>query len=95
MSELRDFVADLMERKGAVVEAIEPGGLEVLAPEAVQEATGCPELARLAFAGERRPARSRSASKANRRGRVAARRIRSCAAFYETGATLLLPCLLA
>jgi hypothetical protein len=55
MSELRDFVADLMERKGAVVEAIEPGGLEVLAPEAVQKATGWPELARLAFAGERRP----------------------------------------
>src|ERR1700721_1135460 len=32
MGALRDFVADLMEREGAAVEALEPDGLEVIAP---------------------------------------------------------------
>jgi hypothetical protein len=53
MSELGDFVADLLERKGAAVEPFDPDGLEVLAPAAVREAMGWPELARLSFAGER------------------------------------------
>ncbi len=53
MSELRDFVAELMESKGAVVEALDPDGLEVLAPAPLQKAMGWPELARLGFGTER------------------------------------------
>jgi hypothetical protein len=53
MSELRDFVADLLERKGAAVEALDPDGLEVLAPAPLQKAMGWPELARLGFGTER------------------------------------------
>jgi hypothetical protein len=53
MSELRDFVGDLMEVEGAVVEAFDPDGLEVLAPPPLQKAMGWPELARLSFGGER------------------------------------------
>jgi hypothetical protein len=53
MSELRDFVAELMESKGAVVEALDPDGLEVLAPAPLQKAMGWPELARLGFGNER------------------------------------------
>ena len=49
MSELRDFVADLLEWKGAAVEAREPEGLEVLAPAPLQEAMGWPELAQREF----------------------------------------------
>jgi hypothetical protein len=52
MSELRDLVADLLERRGAAIESIEPDGLQVLAPAAVQRTMGWPELARLSFAGE-------------------------------------------
>jgi hypothetical protein len=55
MSELRDFVADLLERKGAAIEALDPDGLQVLAPAAVHRAMGWPELARLGFSGERLP----------------------------------------
>ena len=46
---LREFVADLLESEGAVVEAVEPDGLEVMAPEALRAAWGWPELARLDF----------------------------------------------
>jgi hypothetical protein len=53
MSELRDFVADLLECKGAAVEALDPDGLEVLAPAPLQKAMGWPELARLGFGTER------------------------------------------
>ena len=53
MSELRDFVAELMESKGAVVEALDPDGLEVLVPAPLQKAMGWPELARLGFGTER------------------------------------------
>src|SRR5436190_22573450 len=49
MAALRDFVADLLENEGAVVEPVEPDGLEVLAPEATRAAMGWPELARLCF----------------------------------------------
>ena len=55
MSELRDFVADLMERKGAAIEALDPDGLQVLAPADVQQTMGWPELARLGFGTERAP----------------------------------------
>jgi hypothetical protein len=53
MSELRDFVADLLESKGAVIEALDPEALEVLAPAPMQKAMGWPELARLGFGTER------------------------------------------
>lgn len=53
MSDLRDFVADLLERKGAAVEALDADGLEVLAPAPLQKAMGWPELARLGFGAER------------------------------------------
>jgi hypothetical protein len=54
MGELRDFVAEMLERQGAAVAPLEPDGLEVLAPDPVREAMGWPELARLGF-GTRRP----------------------------------------
>jgi hypothetical protein len=54
MTELCEFVAEVLERRGAAVEAVEPDGLEVLAPEAVRKALAWPELARLGF-GARRP----------------------------------------
>lgn len=53
MAELRDFVAEVLERRGAAVEAIEPDGLEALAPEPVRTALGWPELARLGFGAQR------------------------------------------
>ncbi len=49
MSMLREFVADLLESEGAVVEAVEPDGLEVMAPERLRAAWGWPELAHLGF----------------------------------------------
>jgi hypothetical protein len=49
MTELRSFIADLLERKGAVVEAVDPDGLDVLAPAPVRKAMSWPELARLGF----------------------------------------------
>ena len=55
MSELREFVAELLERKGAAVEATGADMLDVLVPRPVQEAMGWPELSKLAFGAERRP----------------------------------------
>jgi hypothetical protein len=49
MGELRDFVAGVLERRGAAVEPVEADGLEVLAPEPLRRAMGWPELARLRF----------------------------------------------
>jgi len=49
MSELRDFVADLMERHGAAVEMLEGDRLQVLASLPLQAALGWPELAQLSF----------------------------------------------
>jgi hypothetical protein len=53
MGELRDFVAEVLERRGAAVEVMEPDGLEVLAPEPLRKALGWPELARLGFGAQR------------------------------------------
>jgi hypothetical protein len=53
MSELRDFVAELLERKGAAIEVVDPDALEVLAPAGLQKAMGWPELTRLGFGTER------------------------------------------
>ena len=49
MGALREFVADLLESEGAVVEPVEPDGLEVLAPEPLRAAMGWPEFAQLGF----------------------------------------------
>ena len=57
MSELRDFVATVLERRGAVCEAVEPDGLEVLAPAPLRGTLGWPEFARLGF-GAQRPAQA-------------------------------------
>jgi hypothetical protein len=57
MGELRDFVAELLERRGAAVETLQADGLEVLAPQALREALGWPELAQLSF-GAQRPAQA-------------------------------------
>src|ERR1039458_5639964 len=59
MTALRDFVADLMERQGAAVEALEPDGLAVIAPREIRAAFGWPELARLGFGAELPPAAQR------------------------------------
>ncbi|WP_158047807.1 hypothetical protein [Skermanella pratensis] len=55
MGELQRFVADLLEETGAVVEPVEPEGLDVLAPPEVQRTLDVPEAARLGFAGELPP----------------------------------------
>jgi hypothetical protein len=49
---LADLTARFLEREGAVVERIEPLGLEVLAPAAVQAALRLPELGRIGFGAE-------------------------------------------
>ena len=46
---MQGFVASLLRHEGALVEAIEPEGLEVLAPPPVQQALGLSELSRLGF----------------------------------------------
>ncbi len=56
MSErLRNFAADLLEHSGAVIERIEPNGLEVLSPPEVRKVLPLPELARLGFSPELPP----------------------------------------
>jgi hypothetical protein len=55
MGALREFVADLLDGEGAVVEPVEPDGLDVLAPEALRTALGWPELARLGFGAQLPP----------------------------------------
>jgi hypothetical protein len=46
---MRGFVADLLRHEDALVEPIEPEGLEVLTPAGVQRALGVGELSRLGF----------------------------------------------
>jgi predicted RNA-binding Zn-ribbon protein involved in translation (DUF1610 family) len=52
LNPLQQFVAELLEQEGAVVEPIEPEGLEVLAPAPLQQALRLSELARLGFGAE-------------------------------------------
>ena len=52
MNQLQRFFTKLLEASGAAVEAIDPEGLEVLAPPPVQQALGLPEWARLGFGAE-------------------------------------------
>jgi hypothetical protein len=53
MNELQQFVADLLERNGAAVEASDTEELAVLSPPSVQTSLGLPELARLGFGADR------------------------------------------
>jgi hypothetical protein len=52
MGALRDFVSEVLEMEGSAVEAVEPDGLEVLAPGPLRTAMGWPELIRLGFGAE-------------------------------------------
>ena len=52
MGALRDFVSDVLEMEGSAVEAVEPDGLEVLAPESLRTTMGWPELVRLGFGAQ-------------------------------------------
>jgi len=56
---MQSFVATLLRQQGALVEPIEPEGLEVLAPAPVQQALGVAELSRLGFGGTLPPAAQR------------------------------------
>ena len=53
--QFRDFAARLLAYEGALVEQIEPEGLEVLAPAPVAQVLHLPELARLGFGTELPP----------------------------------------
>jgi hypothetical protein len=55
MGALRDFVSEVLEMEGSAVEAVEPDGLEVLAPEKLRTVMGWPELVRLGFGAELPP----------------------------------------
>jgi hypothetical protein len=55
MGAFRDFVADLLDGEGAIVEPVEPDGLDVLVPEPLRAAMGWPELARLGFGAQLPP----------------------------------------
>ena len=46
---MQDFAADLLTQEGALVEAIEPEGLEVLALSPVRQALELTELCRIGF----------------------------------------------
>ena len=56
---MQGFVAALLRHKGALVETIDPEGLEVLAPPSVQHTLGIGELARLGFGTTLPPAAHR------------------------------------
>jgi hypothetical protein len=53
MGELRDFAAEILECRGAAIEAMEPDALEVIAPQPVRDVMGWPELALLSFGSQR------------------------------------------
>jgi hypothetical protein len=57
--QMLSFVATLLRHEGALVEAIDPEGLEVLAPPAVQHALGIGELVSLGFGTTLPPAAQR------------------------------------
>ena len=46
---MQRFVAELLTAEGALVEPIEPEGLEAVVPPSLQRALGVPELCRLGF----------------------------------------------
>ena len=56
---MQGFVASLLRHEGALVETIEPEGLEVLAPSPVRHALGIGELSRLGFGAALPPSAQR------------------------------------
>ncbi len=68
---MQGFVADLLRHEGALVEAVEPEGLEVLAPPPVQRALGLGELSRLGFGGTLPPGAQRVGLEGDWLGRFA------------------------
>ena len=54
-SRYRDFVARLLEHEGALVEPLDPEGLEAMLPASVQHTLQVPELVRLGFGAELPP----------------------------------------
>ena len=44
----RNFAARLLEHEGALVESLDPQGLEAMLPENLQQVIGAPEFLRLA-----------------------------------------------
>jgi len=68
---MQGFVADLLRHEGALVEAVEPEGLEVLAPPPVQQALGLGELSRLGFGGTLPPGAQRVGLEGDWLGRFA------------------------
>ena len=68
---MQGFVADLLRHEGALVEAIEPEGLEVIAPPPVQQALGLGELSRLGFGGALPPGAQRMGLEGDWLGRFA------------------------
>ena len=52
MNQLQQFFATILEKSGAVVDVLDPEGLEVLVPPAMQQALRLPEWARLGFGAE-------------------------------------------
>ena len=55
MTALRSFVADLLSHEGSMVELVEPDGLDVIAPDALRERYGWPELVRFGFGSSAAP----------------------------------------
>ena len=68
---MQGFVADLLRHEGALVETVEPEGLEVLAPRPVQQALGLGELSRLGFGGTLPPGAQRVGLEGDWLGRFA------------------------
>jgi hypothetical protein len=56
---MQNFVAALLRQSGALVEPVEPDGLDVLAPPPVQRALGIGEMSRLGFGATLPPAAQR------------------------------------
>lgn len=52
MGALRDFVAEVLDGEGALVEPLEPEGLEVLSPPLLRAAMQWPEFTRLGFGAQ-------------------------------------------
>jgi hypothetical protein len=68
---MQGFVAALLRHEGALVEDIEPEGLEVLAPAPVQAALGVAELSRLGFGATLPPSAQRVGIEGDWIGRLA------------------------
>ena len=68
---MQGFVADLLRHEGALVEAVEPEGLEVLAPPLVQQALGLGELSCLGCGGTLPPGAQRVSLEGDWLGRFA------------------------